>query len=102
MQNMLLILFINLYKNISIFCRGLTSRKLFVTLQIHGVAGGMFYILGGHSIGHSKQKLYMDMCPIPNGFRDTAISLYRGLAWAPSIVLPSRLAAPLSEACESV
>jgi hypothetical protein len=28
------------------------------------------------SIGLSKQKLYMYMCPIPNGFRDTAISLY--------------------------
>jgi hypothetical protein len=33
-------------------------------------------ILGGHSIGHSKQKLCMYMCPIPNGFRDRAISLY--------------------------
>jgi hypothetical protein len=31
----------------------------------------------GHSIGHYKQnKLYMYMCPIPSGFRDTAISLY--------------------------
>jgi hypothetical protein len=27
------------------------------------------YILGGHSIGHSKQKLYMYMCPISNGFQ---------------------------------
>jgi hypothetical protein len=25
-------------------------------------------ILGGHGIGHSKQKLYMYMCPMPNGF----------------------------------
>jgi hypothetical protein len=32
--------------------------------------------MGGHSIGHSKQKLYTYMCPIPNGFRDRAISLY--------------------------
>jgi hypothetical protein len=29
----------------------------------------------GHSIGHSKQKLYMYACPIPNGFRDRATSL---------------------------
>ena len=42
------------------------------------------------------------MCPIPNGFRDRAIWLYIGLVWAPCIVLPSRRAAPLSEACESV
>jgi hypothetical protein len=42
------------------------------------------------------------MCPILNGFRDRAILLYSGLAWAPSIVLPSHPAASLSEACESV
>jgi hypothetical protein len=24
-------------------------------------------------MGHYKQKLYMSMCPIPNGFRDRAI-----------------------------
>jgi hypothetical protein len=35
----------------------------------------MVNILGGHSIGYSKQKLCMYMCPIPNGFRDIAISL---------------------------
>ena len=46
--------------------------------------------------------LYMNMYPIPNGFQDRAIWLYSGLAWVPSIVLPSRPAAPLSEACESV
>ena len=49
-----------------------------------------------------SKRLYMNMCPIPNGFRDRAIWLYSGLAWAPSIVLPSCPAAPLSEACESV
>jgi hypothetical protein len=43
---------------------------------MQGVPRGKIKILGGHSIGHSKQKLYMYMCPIPNGFRDTAISLY--------------------------
>jgi hypothetical protein len=32
-------------------------------------------ILGGHSIGHSKQ-VYMYMCPTPNGFQETASSLY--------------------------
>jgi len=44
----------------------------------------------------------MNMCPILNGFRDRGICLYSGLAWAPSIVLPSRRAAPLSEARECV
>jgi hypothetical protein len=38
--------------------------------------GGKVSILGGHSIGHYKQKLYMYMCHVPNGFRDRAISLY--------------------------
>ena len=49
-----------------------------------------------------NKKLYTNMCPIPNSFQDRAIWLYSGLAWTPSIVLPSRPAAPLSEACESV
>jgi hypothetical protein len=43
---------------------------------MQSVPGGMVNILGRHSVGHSKQKLYMYMCPIPNGFRDRAISLY--------------------------
>jgi hypothetical protein len=30
----------------------------------------------GHFIGHSKQKVYMYICPVPNGFRNRAISLY--------------------------
>jgi hypothetical protein len=42
-------------------------------VNIQGVPGGKDNILGGHSIGHSKQNLYMNMCPIPNGFRDRAI-----------------------------
>jgi hypothetical protein len=49
-----------------------------------------------------SKNVYMNMCSIPNGFRDGAIWLYSGLAWAPSIVLPSRRAVLLSEACESV
>jgi hypothetical protein len=44
-------------------------------LYIQGVPGVKLNILGGHSIGHSKQNVYMYMCPIPNGFRDRAISL---------------------------
>jgi hypothetical protein len=34
------------------------------------------HVVGGHSIGHSNQKTYAYMSPIPNGFRDTDISLY--------------------------
>jgi hypothetical protein len=50
-------------------------------------------ILGGHSIGHSKKKqVYMNMCPIPNGFQYLARN----------IILPSHRNAPLSEAFESV
>jgi hypothetical protein len=43
------------------------------------VIRGKATIVGGHSNGHSKQKLYTNMCPIPNGFRDRAISLYSTL-----------------------
>jgi hypothetical protein len=32
--------------------------------------------VGGHNIGHSKQKVYTYICPILNSFQDTAISLY--------------------------
>jgi hypothetical protein len=45
-------------------------------LYIQGVPGGKLNILGGHRDGHSKQNVYMYMCPIPNSFRDRAISLY--------------------------
>jgi hypothetical protein len=46
---------------------------------IQNVPGGKVNILGGHSIGHSKQKntICMYMCPITNGFRNRAISLSR-------------------------
>jgi hypothetical protein len=43
---------------------------------IQGVPGGNISILGGHSIGYFKQRNYICACPIPNGFRDTAISPY--------------------------
>jgi hypothetical protein len=37
--------------------------------RIQNVPGGKASVLGGHSIGHSKQKkLYMYMCRIPNYF----------------------------------
>jgi hypothetical protein len=39
----------------------------------------MVNILGGHNIGHSDQKVYIYMCPIPNGFPNRAISLYSTL-----------------------
>ena len=39
-------------------------------------------------------KVYMCMCPNPNGFQDAAISLYRDLNLAPYIFLPSRRTAP--------
>jgi hypothetical protein len=47
-----------------------------IYVVIQSVLGGKVNILGAHSIGHSKQTVYMYMCPIPNGFRDRAISLY--------------------------
>jgi hypothetical protein len=48
------------------------------TQTIQNVPGGKVNILGGNSIGHSKQNVYtyMYMCPILNGFRDRLISLY--------------------------
>jgi hypothetical protein len=51
-------------------------RNFILLMVIKGVTGGKVNILGGHSIGHSKQKMYMYMCPFPSGFRDRAISLY--------------------------
>jgi hypothetical protein len=41
--------------------------------SIQDVLGGKVNILGDHSIGHSKKKVYVNMCPIPNGFRDRAV-----------------------------
>jgi hypothetical protein len=52
-----------------------TEKKNISTLKIYNTIeyetegpGGKVNILGDHSIGHSKQKLYMYMCPIPKGF----------------------------------
>jgi hypothetical protein len=63
-------------------CR--TTYKMFCyghkyKAHIEGVPGGKVNNLGGHSIGHSKQKLCMYMCPIPNGFRNRAILPYSTL-----------------------
>jgi hypothetical protein len=48
-------------------------------IYVQDVPGGKVSILGGHSIGHFKQNVYVYVCPIPNGFRDRAISLYSTL-----------------------
>jgi hypothetical protein len=51
--------------------------KYIYTHRVWGVPGGKVNILGGNSIGHfKKKKVCTYMCPIPNGFRDRAISLY--------------------------
>jgi len=40
---------------------------------IQSVPGGNDNILGGHIIGHSKQKVYMYTCLTPNDFKDRPI-----------------------------
>jgi hypothetical protein len=44
----------------------------------------------------------VSMFPIPNGFRDRAVSLYKSLDLAPKIALHYRRTAPLYEKFESV
>jgi hypothetical protein len=66
---------------------------------IQHVPGGKVNIVRVYSIGHSKKKVYMNMCPIPNGFRYLARSI---LNLARNIFLPARRNAPMPEACESV
>jgi hypothetical protein len=64
---------------------------------ILNVPGGNVNILGGHCSGNSKKKVYMNMHPIPSGFRyleHNILNLVR------HIFLPSRSNPPLSEACE--
>jgi hypothetical protein len=55
------------------------SYRHMLKLYIQNVPIEKANILAGHNVGYSKQKLYMYMCPIPNGFRDRAISLYSTL-----------------------
>jgi hypothetical protein len=52
------------------------GKERITPIFIQGVLGGRVNILRGHNIGHSKQIVFMYMCPIPNGFRDRVISLY--------------------------
>jgi hypothetical protein len=44
--------------------------------MIQGVPGGKVNILRGHSIGHSKKNIYMNMCPISNGFPYLARNIF--------------------------
>jgi hypothetical protein len=57
-----------------VFLHYVGHRAYFIAIQ--GVPGGKFSILGGRSIGHFEQKVYMYICPISNGYRDRAISFY--------------------------
>jgi hypothetical protein len=41
--------------------------------HIQNVPGGKVNILGCHSIGHSRQKVCMYMCLIPNSFQDSTL-----------------------------
>jgi hypothetical protein len=47
------------------------AHKLIIN-YVQYVPGGKVNIRD-HIISHSKKKKYMNMCPIPNGFRDRAI-----------------------------
>ena len=40
---------------------------------IQGVPGRKVNFLGGRIVGHSNKNIYMNMFPIPNGFRGRAI-----------------------------
>jgi hypothetical protein len=55
--------------------------------DIQSVPGGKVNIVGGHSIGHSKKKLYMYMCLIPNGFVQPVASRYTDWAIPQSMFL---------------
>jgi hypothetical protein len=56
---------------------------------IQGFPGGNFNILGGHCVGHSKKKVCMNMCLIPNGFRYLAhnILIWRAIFSFPPTVM---------------
>jgi hypothetical protein len=59
---------------------------------IQNVPGGNIKILGGHSIGHSKQKKKKNCICTCVLFRNVSeISLYSSLDLAHSIILPSRM-----------
>jgi hypothetical protein len=74
----------------------LNERIMYV---IQGVPGGKVNIPEGHSIGHFKKNVYMNMCSVPNSFRYLGLSI---LNLARNTFLPFYRNAPMSEACESV
>jgi hypothetical protein len=43
--------------------------------NVQDAPGGKVNIFGCHTVGHSKQKMYMCKCPIPNGFRDASMDV---------------------------
>jgi hypothetical protein len=63
-----------IYHHVSVLGMRLYRIELYL---LQDVQGGKVNILGCHSISHSKQKKYICTFPIPNGFQDRAISLYR-------------------------
>jgi hypothetical protein len=72
---------------------------LSVTHIIQDVPGGKVNILGGHSIGHSKKKIFYEHVSYPNGFwyfTRTILNLVH------NSFLPSCCNVPLSETCESM
>jgi hypothetical protein len=44
---------------------------------IQGDSGGKVDVLGGDSIGHCEEKLYMNTCLVLNCYRDTAVWISR-------------------------
>jgi hypothetical protein len=80
----------NLYIYIFIwryFCfSSLIFNTDFLNICIQDIPGGKINIVGGHSIDYSKKKIYTNMCPIPNGFRYLASSIFKS---ARNIFLPS-------------
>ena len=43
------------------------------TNVIPGDSGGKVNILGGNSIGHCEKNVHMNMCLIPNGYRNRTV-----------------------------
>jgi hypothetical protein len=54
---------------------------MYIYIYTHDVLGGKVSILGGHRLLPAILSKILDvyMCPIPNGFRDRALSLYSRL-----------------------
>jgi hypothetical protein len=58
-------------------------------VKIKDVPEGKVSILGGDSMDYSKKKVYMYMCPMPNGFRDRDIALYSSKIVDKKDILPA-------------